>query len=130
MNYFWLLAILFTGIVLVLLLRPFIRGRDLIEAAFTGKADLSIYRNQLDAIQRDVETGTLSPEEAETMRAEIGHRLIAAEKEAPKAHFYFDPLRTAGLIVLCVTIGTVMIYALQGNPLLPSRPFDQRTRTP
>ena len=120
MSYFWLLAILLTGVVLVLLLRPFIRRREAIEAAFTDKADLSIYRSQLDALEHDVEAETLSLEEA----AAIGRRLLAAEKETPKAHFYFDPLRTAGLIVLCVTIGTVMVYAFHGAPLLPSQPFD------
>ena len=124
MSYFWLLAILLTGVVLVLLLRPFIRRREAIEAAFTDKADLSIYRSQLDALEHDVEAETLSLEEAAAMRAEIGRRLLAAEKETPKAHFYFDPLRTAGLIVLCVTIGTVMVYAFHGAPLLPSQPFD------
>jgi len=127
MSYFWLLAILLTGVTLVLLLRPFLRQRETIEAAFTDKADLAIYHDQLDALQRDIETGTLSPEDATAMRAEIGRRLIAAEKEAPKARFYFDPLRTAGLIVLCVTIGAVIIYAYHGAPLLQSRPFDAET---
>ena len=124
MSYFWLLAILLTGVALVLLLRPFIRRREIVEAVFAGQNDLAIYRNQLDELQRDVENNALSPETAAVMRAEIGRRLIAAEKEAPKAGFYFDPLRTAGLIVLCVTIGTVIVYALQGSPLLQSRPFN------
>lgn len=127
MSYFWLIAIVLTGVALVLLLRPFIRRREAIEALFDGKTDFTVYRDQLDRLERDLEAGTLSAETAETMRAEIGHRLLAAEAAAPKAHFYFDPLRTAGIIVLTLTIGAVIVYALHGAPLLPSQPFNSQS---
>lgn len=123
MSYFWLLAIVFTGIALVLLVRPFIRQREKIESVYAATGDVAIYRDQLQELERDLAAGLLSEEEAEAMRAEIGHRLIAAEAATEKAEFYFDPLRTAGIIVLSLTIGTVILYALQGSPLLPSRPF-------
>jgi len=129
MSYFWLLAIVLTGLALVVMLRPFIRRREAVEALFETNADLATCRDQLAELARDVEAGTLSPETAETMRAEIGRRLIAAEANAPKAQFYFDPLRTAGIIVLSVTIGAVIVYALQGAPLLPSRPFHAQSAT-
>lgn len=129
MSYFWLLAIVFTGIALVLLVRPFIRHREKIESLFEGTGDLAIYRDQLKELERDHATGVVSKEEAEAVRAEIGHRLIEAEEATAKAEFYFDPLRTAGMIVLTLTIGAVIVYALQGSPLLPSRPFDATSAT-
>jgi len=124
MSYFWLLAIVFTGIALVILLRPLIRRREKIESLFETTGNLAIYRNQLEEFERDRVTGMVSQEEAEAVRAEIGHRLIREEAAVTKAKFYFDPLRTAGVIVLTLTIGAVIVYALHGSPLLPSRPFD------
>ncbi|MCE2510848.1 MAG: c-type cytochrome biogenesis protein CcmI [Alphaproteobacteria bacterium] len=124
MSYFWLLAIVLTGIALTPLVRPFIRQRDKIESLFTKTGDVAIYRDQLDELERDLTAGMISEKEAEVARAEIGRRLIEAEATTTKAEFYFDPLRTAGVIVLTLAIGAVILYALQGSPLLQSRPFD------
>lgn len=129
MSYFWLLAIVFTGIALVLLVRPFIRHRKKIESLFENTGDLAIYRDQLKELERDRATGVVSEEEAEAVRTEIGHRMIQAEEATTKAEFYFDPLRTAGMIVLTLTIGAVIVYAFQGSPLLQSRPFDTASAT-
>lgn len=41
-------------------------------------ADVAVYRDQLSEIDRDVERGLITAQEAETTRAEIGRRLIAA----------------------------------------------------
>ncbi len=60
MSYFWLLAIVFTGIALVLLVRPFIRHREKIESLFEGTGDLAIYRDQLKELERDHATGVVS----------------------------------------------------------------------
>ena len=129
MSYFWLLAIVFTGIALVLLVRPFIRHRKKIESLFENTGDLAIYRDHLKELERDRATGVVSEEEAEAVRTEIGHRMIQAEEATTKAEFYFDPLRTAGMIVLTLTIGAVIVYAFQGSPLLQSRPFDTASAT-
>ncbi|MEW5703761.1 MAG: c-type cytochrome biogenesis protein CcmI [Pseudomonadota bacterium] len=123
MSIFWLIAIAMTGLALVLLVRPFIRRREKIEALYAEGGDGALYRNQLEELAREAEAGTVPPEEAEALRAEIARRLLAAEAVSEKPRFHFDPLRTAGVIVLSVTIGAVILYALQGSPLLPSQPY-------
>ena len=80
---FWLITGLGAlGIVAILALW-LLRGRG--DASEGATHDVQVYRDQLAAIDRDLERGTLSPEEAERARAEVSRRLLAADREAQKA---------------------------------------------
>jgi len=90
---------------------------------------MSVYRDQLEAVARDVARGTVAPEEAERLRTEIARRLLDADKaraEAPRS-----APRTATLI-LAAAIGTTVIggallgYARLGAPGYPDLPLAHR----
>ena len=92
---------------------------------------MSVYRDQLEAVVRDVARGTVAPEEAERLRTEIARRLLDADKaraEAPRS-----APRTATLI-LAAAIGTTVIggallgYAQLGACLLYTSPSPRDKR--
>src|SRR6516165_2905672 len=45
-------------------------------------SDVMVYRDQLDEIERDLDTGLIGKNEAEAARVEISRRLIAAEESS------------------------------------------------
>ncbi len=122
---FWI-----TGLVLAVLgVLPVVltlwRGRDGGDAA----PDLAIYRDQLREVERDLDRGVLSAEEAERTRTEVARRLLDADRtrpapvgEAPR------PARIAaaagvGVGALAAAIGT---YAWLGAPGYPDLPIAER----
>lgn len=120
--YFWPLAGLLAAAAALALALAGRRATPLPEAE---GASVAIYRDQISEISRDLEQGLLTPDEAEGQKAEIGRRLIAANREAVTRNGASSRAMPVA-IVLLVPIIAFAIYALRGQPLLPDVPRAER----
>jgi len=98
--------------------------------------DLAVYRDQLSEIDRDIERGVLSAEQADAARTEVQRRILAADQRIKKQQpadtiqqtSANKPIRAiaAGFIVLFIA-GGFGLYLDLGNPTMPDRPITSRT---
>ncbi len=77
MIWLWLVVALFTLLVIVLLLLPLLRA-DGADGVDRLSYDLTVYRDQLDEIERDRARGLLSDDQAEAARVELQRRMLTA----------------------------------------------------
>lgn len=125
---FWAVALVLSAGVLAVLVQAMRRGQD---EGQVKAVDLAVYRDQLDEVERDLERGTLSAEEAERLRAEVGRRVLdlqrADQDEAATAKTPTAPI--AVILALVVVAGTGLVYASLGVPGYPDMPLDDRIAT-
>jgi len=123
----WIIAGLLAVLVAALLSWPLFR-----RPAQTARAeyDLSVYRDQLKEIERDLERGLLDPAQAETARLEIQRRMLAAAESGTPAPTSATGRRrrvaVAGFALLAPVAG-VAFYLVVGAPGTPDFPYAQRT---
>jgi cytochrome c-type biogenesis protein CcmH len=95
--------------------------------------DLAVYRDQLNEIERDIERGVLSPEQANAARIEVQRRILSADQRikartedsilAAKA----SPVRfVSAMAIVVFLIGGFGLYLDLGRPDLPDRPIASR----
>lgn len=98
-----------------------------------AQSDLQVYRDQLREVDRDLARGTISPDEAERLRIEIGRRVLAADRalHAPEAAQSAGPRRwvAAGLLSVILAGTAIGTYTYRGHPGLPDQPLLQRMAT-
>lgn len=139
---FWVLAALLSAAVIALFAWPLLRRREREAGDGAGSgADLSVYRDQLSELEREVARGLLPENEAASARLEIQRRLLAAAataEEPPRltrgaAHPPRDaqgrPLAAAALLLFLPAIA-VALYLHIGSPSLPGQPLAGRTMAP
>lgn len=123
---FWAVIAALTLAVTALLAAALGRGRPAPAAA----SDLAVYRDQLLEVERDLARTTISPEEAERLRTEIGRRVLAADQalRADSAAAAAGPPRGLTLAMMALlTAGVgIGVYALRGHPGLGDLPMAQR----
>ncbi|MER0238678.1 c-type cytochrome biogenesis protein CcmI [Fulvimarina sp. MAC8] len=132
---FWFIVAAMTLGVILLLVYPVISS-SIDPAADRASHDVEVYRSQLNELEGDVERGTLSKEEAETARAEIGRRLLKANALAEA-----DGKRRGGMaaasgksfaaglaIVVLVPVVSLSAYQYFGAPGLPDLPLAARSQ--
>ncbi|MDU0363956.1 c-type cytochrome biogenesis protein CcmI [Rhizobium sp. 25PS6] len=123
---FWILVAALTAALAVILLYPLLRGAKAAENIRAGEA--AVYRDQLRELDRDLNGGLITPEEADYARAEIGRRLIAvsadepAETAKPARHHRF----TEAFVLLVLPVLGLCLYLTTGRPDLPSQPLEAR----
>ncbi len=94
--------------------------------------DVSVYKDQLTELDRDIERGLITADEAARARTEISRRLIAASERAESAKTDgvaapFLARRTLALIIgVFLITAPIVIYTTMGAPGLPSQPFAAR----
>jgi cytochrome c-type biogenesis protein CcmH len=86
----------------------------------------AVYRDQLAEINRDLGRGLLTPEQAETARAEIGRRILALDAVEASPPVGPKPLMAAIAAILAMPVAGLLIYAGIGSPGLPDQPFAER----
>ncbi len=127
---FWPLAIALAALVALLILLALLRRRR-DHGGDEAESDIAIYRQQLAAVEQDVERGTISEEEAERLRVEISRRLLAADRALAAASRGGMAPRGASLVAggaaLAVIIGGgVFLYMRIGAPGYPDLPISKR----
>ena len=127
---FWILVAALTAALAVILLYPLLRGAKAADNIRAGEA--AVYRDQLRELDRDLDGGLITPEEADYARAEIGRRLIAvsadepAETPKPPRHHRF----TEAFVLLVLPVLGLCLYLTTGRPDLPSQPLEARLENP
>lgn len=127
---FWIIVAALTAALAVILLYPLLRGAKAADNIRAGET--AVYRDQLRELDRDLDGGLITPEEADYARAEIGRRLIAvsadepAETPKPARHHRF----TEAFVLLLLPVLGLCLYLTTGRPDLPSQPLEARLENP
>ena len=105
---FWLIAGAMTVIVIAALLAPLLRRPP--EAAARGDYDLSVYRDQLAELERDLARGVLTEDQVSAARLEVERRMLAAaEREtatgAAKGKARTSAWPLAAVVAIAVPVG-------------------------
>jgi len=125
---FWIIIGLLILLTLSLFALALLRGRD--TGASAAEFDVQIYRDQLNGVERDLERGVVSKEEAARIKVEISRRLLEADKAvqatdkvkaAPRGMTY---AAIAGCVVILA--GSVWVYQQIGAPGYPDLPLQLR----
>ncbi|WP_410216977.1 c-type cytochrome biogenesis protein CcmI [Paracoccus sp. (in: a-proteobacteria)] len=123
---FWILAAGLTAIVAYVILSPVLRARAGTEPA--AAYDLRVYRDQLREVDRDLERRVIRPDDAERLRAEIGRKVLDADKRLTQATPVRRPVAAAwpALFLLAVLGAGVALYLREGVPGAPDMPMNER----
>lgn len=129
----WLMIVLLIGLTLGAMILPLYRGNDKLETR--DAYDANIYKDQLRAIDRELEEGLIGEEEAEGARIEISRKLLAAADKAeehPEIAAAGRRLsrRMAMGVALAVPLLAVGLYLHFGSPGLQDMPLEARLETP
>lgn len=121
---FWAVAVALTVAVAVLLLQALRQG----EATQEEHPDLKVYRDQLSEVERDLQRGTLTPEEAQRLRIEVSRRLLDADRalQAKAPVMARGNVVWAGVVVLAMLGGSVWLYDRIGAPGYADLPLNLR----
>ncbi|EYD71613.1 c-type cytochrome biogenesis protein CcmI [Limimaricola hongkongensis] len=121
---FWIIALALCAVVALAIAAP-LRGRPAKQA---DDADLAFYRGQMAEIEADRARGLIGAEEAERARAEIGRRLIAADRaaRAPQRQAQGPALPAILPGAVVVIGGALALYAYLGAPGRGDAPLADR----
>lgn len=126
---FWLFSALLTLAVGLAIAAPLRRRPTGPEGANSSAAfDLRVYRDQLREVDRDLERGVISADEAERLKAEIGRKVLDADRRLAAEGARRGPGNLAlalGVLVLLL-VGTFGLYLRQGAPGAPDMPIARR----
>jgi cytochrome c-type biogenesis protein CcmH len=99
-----------------------------------AEQEVSVYRDQLQEVDRDLERGVIAPAEAEAARTEIARRLIRADADgrgAPALGAAQAPRRASALAaVVVMPVLAVGLYVALGSPDMPDAPLAARLSAP
>lgn len=126
---FWTIIALITLVAAFAVMRPFLTADS--TGGQHGEHALEVYRDQLQELERDVESGLISREEAEEARAELGRRILQVDDEASsKEHTRRSRDRIARAVaiaaVLFIPAASWGIYGYLGSPDVPAQPLAAR----
>ncbi|MFQ5567889.1 MAG: c-type cytochrome biogenesis protein CcmI [Paracoccaceae bacterium] len=126
----WVAAALMTALALAAVVVPLLRARERTPAA-RRDYDLTVYKDQLAEIERDVERGLLDAAEAEAARIEIQRRILAAAGPAADRATAAPPRRTvAAVLGVALPAAAFGAYLALGSPDAPNFPIAERETAP
>ena len=120
MTVFYSLATLLTFLVVVWLVRPLLRSVP--QAGVSSqRLNADIYRDQLEALERDLARGGISPADYESTRDELQLRLLDDTDEPDSAPVnrsteFLTAKRVALVVALLIPLGGVGFYYALGAP--------------
>ena len=129
----WILIAVLTAIAALSILVPLAKSRpsgseDVISA------DEAVYREQLGAIETELERGLIDAEAAEAARTEIARRLLAANDKNQKSvgsGIGGSRLRLVqGLAIVALPLAALGLYLGLGSPDLKDQPLEARLNEP
>lgn len=126
----WIIVALMTGLASFAVLWPLGRKAHIQKAG----ADIAVYRDQLDEIDRDRAAGLIGHAEAEAARIEVSRRLLAAaaaaEQDPPQTASHWRRRAAALVALVGVPLGALAVYLSIGAPDLPGQPLAARLSAP
>jgi cytochrome c-type biogenesis protein CcmH len=107
---FWITTIVLTLIVAGLLALALLRRDE--KSSDKADYDLRVYRDQLGEVDRDLERGVLSTEDATRVRTEISRRILAADVERREINDSTSgaPKLLAGGIAVALAVASFALY--------------------
>ncbi|MBS7539402.1 c-type cytochrome biogenesis protein CcmI [Ancylobacter lacus] len=124
----WLIFAVMTGAAVLAVLWPLRTGAAL-AGADERQADLAVYRDQLDEIERDRSAGLIGAREGEAARTEIARRMLrAADEGRGTVATASDRRRRIAAVVALVGVPAIAggLYVGLGSPDLPGQPLSAR----
>lgn len=120
MSVFIALAALLTLLVVAWMVRPLLRTATT-EGVSSQRLNASIYREQLQALDKDLANGAISAADHEATRDELQLRLLDDTQEpeatvSPSPSALWSPRRTASVLAISLPLLAAGTYALLGNP--------------
>ncbi|MDY0107001.1 MAG: c-type cytochrome biogenesis protein CcmI [Giesbergeria sp.] len=120
MSLFIALAAVLTVLIVAWVVRPLLRPAPS-DGVSSQRLNTAIYRDQLQALDRDLASGAISPADHESTRDELQLRLLddTAEPTAPStadATTFWSARRTAAVFALVLPLGAAGMYYWLGNP--------------
>lgn len=129
----WILIAVLTAVAALSVLIPLARSRQSSEDRTTS-ADEAVYREQLDAIEVELERGLIDADAAEAARTETARRLLTAHQrtqEKTQAGPGITRRRAAqGLAILVLPMIALGFYLGIGSPDLTDQPLAARLNVP
>jgi cytochrome c-type biogenesis protein CcmH len=95
-----------------------------------ANAARSIYRDQLDEVERDRDRGVIADKEAEAARTEIARRILKTAEVAPTHRTSPIRQRLAAAVVIIMPLLALGLYIVLGSPGLPDQPLAARLSAP
>ena len=123
----WIASALLTAVVVAVIVLPLLRRREAQPAR--AAYDLAVYKDQLVEIDRDLERGVLTGDQAGAARIEVQRRLLSvaeAAKAAAPAAVSRRSVAAALVIIVGVPALSFGLYSLLGSPNLPDQPYAAR----
>lgn len=121
----WIILGLMAALAVALLIVPLWRARP--KPAARLDYDLAVYKDQLAELDREIERGVLTADQAEAARTEIQRRMLTAADQAEAATAPARrPLGAALAVVVTVPVLAFGLYSVLGNPGLPDQPASAR----
>jgi cytochrome c-type biogenesis protein CcmH len=146
----WINVAIISAVVMAILMFSLLRSSDQ-ERAERGEYDLTVYRDQLSEIDRDLARGLLSEDQAAAARVEVQRRMLAAAGDAKGGGktggrgknrgaanvglFGLIPraieqgpwgIATLAAVFAVIPMGALALYLVIGSPWLPGQPHAQR----
>jgi len=121
---FWIFAAALAAVVIATLWRAASAAPI---ALGTAEHDMSVYRDQLAEVERDLARGVIAPEEAGRLRVEISRRILALDRQrAAGEGGARGPRLAVPLLAALAAAGAVALYARLGTPEMPDMPMSGR----
>ena len=89
--------------------------------------DLSVYKDQLAEVDKDLERGTLDEAQADAARTEIQRRMLTASEQAETNATSSGAKALLAVVLIAVPLGTAAMYFTVGNFGIPDMPLAERT---
>ena len=123
---FWMISGLLALSIAGILLLGLVRGAR--EGLTGAESDISVYKDQLDEVERDLARGVLTETEAEAVRIEVSRRLLDADKRLAAAGGAREGGRGLAMVLIPLTLllGGAALYTTIGAPGYRDLPMEQR----
>ncbi|OCP00423.1 MULTISPECIES: c-type cytochrome biogenesis protein CcmI [unclassified Ensifer] len=130
---FWILVAILTAAVAAVLILPLLRAGEVPSSPHSH--DVEVYRDQLDELKRDQDSGLIGSDDAELARAEVARRLLAAGESDRNVAPAGSPRRGVNrvaqvFVLLCLPAVGLCLYLLTGSPGVPAQPLAARLADP
>jgi cytochrome c-type biogenesis protein CcmH len=115
---FWIIILALATLVVLWLLRAMRKAQALPEANHAD-FDVSVYRDQLAEVERDVARGVVPAEDADRVRTEISRRILAADN-ASRSEGYAQSAGPKTVVTIAMAFiligGSLFLYNNLGSP--------------